>query len=106
MMLTVSPRIDHRFDTDGGRAVVVRRERSELAFEIVLERARGGDGWAIERLYAALAPAVTGFFRLQRVAEPEDLTSEVFVGVLRNLRRFRGDEAGFRSWVFTIAYRR
>src|SRR5262245_26142590 len=106
MMLTISPRIDHRFDTDGGRAVVVRRESSELAFETVLAHARAGDGWAVERLYAALAPAVTGFFRLQRVVEPEDLTSEVFVGVLRNLGRFRGDEDGFRSWVFTIAYRR
>ena len=26
--------------------------------------------------------------------------------VVRDLRRFEGDEAGFRSWVFTIAHRR
>jgi RNA polymerase sigma factor (sigma-70 family) len=30
----------------------------------------------------------------------------VFVAVLRNLGRFEGDEASFRSWVFTIAHRR
>jgi RNA polymerase sigma factor (sigma-70 family) len=30
----------------------------------------------------------------------------VFVEVVRSLGRFDGDEAGFRSWVFTIAHRR
>jgi RNA polymerase sigma-70 factor (ECF subfamily) len=49
---------------------------------------------------------VTGYLRAQGSAEPEDLTSEVFVAILRNLRNFQGDEAGFRSWVFTIAHRR
>jgi RNA polymerase sigma factor (sigma-70 family) len=44
--------------------------------------------------------------RVQGAAEPDDLTSEVFVGVLRNVDAFDGDEASFRSWVFTIAYRR
>jgi RNA polymerase sigma-70 factor, ECF subfamily len=86
--------------------LAARRDSSELAFDTVLRCARAGEGWAVERLYATLAPAVAGFFRLQRVAEPEDLTSEVFVGVLRNLRTFCGDEDHFRSWVFTIAYRR
>lgn len=93
---------------DGGRADVValRRANSAHVFDSVLAAARSGDGWAVERLYSALAPAVAGFFRLQRAPEPDDLTSEVFVGVLRNLRSFRGDEDNFRAWVFTIAYRR
>jgi RNA polymerase sigma factor (sigma-70 family) len=30
----------------------------------------------------------------------------VFVELVRSLHRFEGDEAGFRSWVFTIAHRR
>jgi RNA polymerase sigma factor (sigma-70 family) len=30
----------------------------------------------------------------------------VFLEVVRSLPRFEGDEAGFRSWVFTIAHRR
>jgi RNA polymerase sigma factor (sigma-70 family) len=42
----------------------------------------------------------------QGASEPEDLTSEVFLAVLRNLGSFDGDEAAFRSWVFTIAHRR
>ena len=61
---------------------------------------------AVERLYADLAPAVAGYLRVQRAAEPEDLTSEVFLGVFRGLASFEGGEPQFRSWVFTIAHRR
>lgn len=34
-----------------------------------------------------------------------DLTQDVFLGVFRNLHRFRGD-ARFSSWIFRIAYNR
>lgn len=44
--------------------------------------------------------------RGQRAVEPEDLTSEVFLGVFRGLTSFKGSEQQFRSWVFTIAHRR
>src|SRR5690606_25950566 len=53
-----------------------------------------------------LAPAVAGYLRAQRAREPEDLTSEVFMGVFRGLDTFHGTEQQFRSWVFTIAHRR
>jgi RNA polymerase sigma-70 factor (ECF subfamily) len=49
---------------------------------------------------------VAGYLRGQRALEPEDLTSEVFIGVFRGLRSFEGSEQQFRSWVFTIAHRR
>ena len=83
-----------------------RRKQREGSFDTVLAAARAREGWALERLYFTLAPAVAGFLRVQHASEPDDLTSEVFVGVLRNLGTFRGDEDNFRSWVFTIAYRR
>jgi len=57
-------------------------------------------------LYVDLSGAVAGYLRLQGAREPEDLTSEVFLGVFTGLRRFNGDEPAFRSWVFTIAHRR
>ena len=75
-------------------------------FAAVLDAAQGGAPWALERMFSALAPVVAGYLRSQGAQEPEDLTSEVFVAVLRNVGRFSGDEAGFRSWVFTIAHRR
>jgi RNA polymerase sigma factor (sigma-70 family) len=83
-----------------------QRDRFDGQFDAVLAAARDGAPWAFERMFTALAPAVTGYLRVQGSAEPDDLTSEVFVAILRNLRTFQGDEAGFRSWVFTIAHRR
>jgi RNA polymerase sigma-70 factor (ECF subfamily) len=83
-----------------------QRDRFDGQFDAVLAAAHDGAPWALERMFTALAPAVTGYLRVQGSTEPEDLTSEVFVAILRNLRNFQGDEAGFRSWVFTIAHRR
>lgn len=75
-------------------------------FPAVIAAARKRAPWALERIYTTFSPAVAGMLRAQGAAEPDDLTSEVFVGVLRNVGAFDGNEAGFRSWVFTIAYRR
>jgi RNA polymerase sigma-70 factor (ECF subfamily) len=83
-----------------------QRDRFGGQFDAVLTAAQDGAPWALERVFTTLAPVVTGYLRLQGSAEPEDLTSEVFLAVLRNLGGFRGDESGFRSWVFTIAHRR
>ena len=83
-----------------------QRDRFGGQFDAVLMAAQDGAPWALERVFTTLAPVVTGYLRLQGSAEPDDLTSEVFLAVLRNLGGFQGDESGFRSWVFTIAHRR
>ncbi|MBO0728414.1 MAG: RNA polymerase sigma factor [Acidimicrobiaceae bacterium] len=75
-------------------------------FDVTLAAAKRGDASGLARLYANYRPAVLQFFRGQDPAEAEDLTSDVFVSVARSLGRFRGDEPGFRSWLFTIAHRR
>jgi RNA polymerase sigma-70 factor (ECF subfamily) len=75
-------------------------------FPEVLAAAQAGAGWAFEVIYRELAPALTGYLRLQGSAEPDDLASETFIGVFTGLAAFRGDEAGLRSWVFTIGRRR
>lgn len=82
------------------------RDRFDGEFDALVARARSGDGAALERIYTTLAPVVAGYARLQGSHEPDDLTSEVFLGVLRNIGRFQGGESEFRSWVFTIAHRR
>jgi RNA polymerase sigma-70 factor (ECF subfamily) len=76
----------------------------DAAFERVLEAAQAGAGWAYTHLYESLAPAVAGYLRAQGVEDPEDLTSEVFIKVFTGCRSFAGDEAQFRSWVFTVAH--
>ncbi len=75
-------------------------------FDAVLAAAQAGAGWAAERLWTSLAPTVAGYLRAQGAAEPEDLTSEVFIGVFRSLGSFSGSEEQLRSWVFTIAHHR
>lgn len=75
-------------------------------FDVLLSAARANAPWAFERIYKELAPAVHGYLRLQGSTEPDDLTSEVFLGTFKGLSGFNGDESAFRSWVFTIAHRR
>jgi RNA polymerase sigma factor (sigma-70 family) len=76
------------------------------AFDAVLAAAQADAPWAFRRLYEWLAGPVGGFLRAQGVEDPEDVASEVFLSVFAGLASFRGDESQFRSWVFTIAYRR
>jgi RNA polymerase sigma-70 factor (ECF subfamily) len=74
-------------------------------FGETLERARGGCPDSTRRLYESVAGRVCGYLRVHGAPDPDDLTSEVFLRVFDHLDTFRGDEAGYRSWVFTIAYR-
>lgn len=72
----------------------------------MLAAARAGAGWAFERLWRDLGPLVAGYLRLQGAREPDDLASEVVIGLFRGLPRFDGDEAALRSYVLVIAHRR
>lgn len=75
-------------------------------FQDVLAAAQQGDQRAFETIYRDLAPLVLGYLRGRGASDPDDLTAETFVAVVRNVGRFRGDETQFRSWVLTIAHRR
>jgi RNA polymerase sigma factor (sigma-70 family) len=84
----------------------VSRASIGAGFDSVLQAARTGAPWALERLYVALSPAVLGYLRVQGSTDPEDLANEVFLGVFRRISSFDGGEDAFRSWVFTIAHSR
>ena len=73
------------------------------SFPSVLAAAQADAGWAYERLFRSLAGAVASYLRGQGAEDPDGLTNEVFLRAFRQLGRFDGTEAGFRSWVFTIA---
>jgi RNA polymerase sigma factor (sigma-70 family) len=72
----------------------------------LIEDAKRGSETAWEQIYRSLAGPVTGYLRSRGAADPEDLSSEVFLQVARDIHRFSGDEDKFRSWVFVIAHRR
>lgn len=71
-----------------------------------IDAAKSGADWAWGELYRELAGPVTGYLRSRGATDPEDLSSEVFLQVARDIHRFEGDEANFRSWVFVVAHRR
>jgi RNA polymerase sigma-70 factor (ECF subfamily) len=75
-------------------------------FDDLIAAARAGRPEAWERLYHWLAPTVAGYLRMQGARDVDDVTSETFLAVFRNIRTFGGTEAQFRSWVFVIAHRR
>lgn len=73
--------------------------------EVLSDAKRGADhAWAI--LYAELAGPIRGYLASRGVADPDDLASETFLQVARDIHNFEGDSSSFRSWVFVIAHRR
>jgi RNA polymerase sigma-70 factor (ECF subfamily) len=75
-------------------------------FQGILTAAQDGGEWAVATLYRWLHPALVSYLRGRAGDEGEDLASETWLAVARALPTFSGDEAAFRSWVFTIAHRR
>ena len=63
-------------------------------FELTLRGARASEERAWRELYAALAPAMTGFLRGRGAADADDLVGDAFVQIVRDLHRFEGDWAG------------
>lgn len=76
------------------------------SFEAVLAAATAGDEQAFARLWRDLQPAVLRYLRVVVPDVAEDVASETWLQVVRDLRRFRGSEDRWRAWVFTIARHR
>jgi RNA polymerase sigma-70 factor (ECF subfamily) len=67
---------------------------------MVVDRSRAA------RVYEDLAAPVLGYLRALGVSDADDVLGEVFLQVVRDIDRFRGDEAALRRWVFSIAHNR
>jgi RNA polymerase sigma-70 factor (ECF subfamily) len=80
--------------------------RFAAGFSDVLEQAQAGSERAWEHLYAQFAPPVRAYVAMRGANDPDDLVGETFVQVARNLSRFEGAEAEFRSWIFMVAHNR
>jgi RNA polymerase sigma-70 factor (ECF subfamily) len=72
----------------------------------VIAEAKRGSNEAVATLYRGHVAMVRGYLQVSGVIEADDVTSEVFVSMVRNLPRFEGDPGNFRSWLMTIAHRR
>lgn len=72
----------------------------------LLAAAAEGRAWALRALYDELAPRVHGYLLARGAAEPEDLTSEVFLAVFPRLATVTGGRAGLRTLAFSVAHAR
>src|SRR5215470_12690941 len=75
-------------------------------FAAVLAAAQAGGEEAFSALWQDANPALLRYLRVIAPAAAEDVAAETWVHVVRGLTAFRGDEAGWRAWLFTTARRR
>ncbi|HEY2506155.1 MAG TPA: RNA polymerase sigma factor [Streptosporangiaceae bacterium] len=71
-----------------------------------LARASAGDESGFLELWRGLQPRLLRFLRVIGCDDPEDVASETWLQVVRDLHRFAGGEDDFRRWLFTIARHR
>ncbi|MEU2618541.1 RNA polymerase sigma factor [Streptomyces sp. NPDC007157] len=69
-------------------------------------RAQDGDEAAFEVAYRIVQPGLLGYLRGVVGEEAEDVASDAWLEIARDLGRFKGDGAGFRGWTATIARHR
>ncbi|MEU7055332.1 RNA polymerase sigma factor [Streptomyces sp. NPDC046197] len=69
-------------------------------------RAQEGDEDAFAVAYRIVQPGLLGYLRGLVGDEAEDVASDAWLEIARDLGRFRGDGAGFRGWTATIARHR
>jgi len=71
-----------------------------------LAGARKGDEHAFRLLYRALQPGILRYLRGLVADEAEDVASEAWAQIARDITAFSGDADGFRAWSVTIARNR
>ncbi|MGW0121817.1 RNA polymerase sigma factor [Streptomyces sp. NPDC003327] len=71
-----------------------------------VERAQDGDEEMFARVYRLVHPGLLGYLRGVVGEDAEDVASEAWLEIARDLGRFRGDGPGFRGWTATIARHR
>jgi RNA polymerase sigma-70 factor (ECF subfamily) len=76
-------------------------------FDATLKRMLGGDEDAFRTVFRAMNPTLVRYLSaLVGSADAEDVASETWAQVCRDLPKFRGDGDGFRGWVTTIGRHR
>lgn len=71
----------------------------------LVERARSGDEEAVTLLYETHVDSIFAYVRYRVPSDvlAEDITSEVFLRMVRSIASYRDQGAPFRAWLFRIA---
>jgi RNA polymerase sigma factor (sigma-70 family) len=85
------PRRAQAYDGELGAAVARAQEGDETAFAVA---------------YRLVQPGLLGYLRGLVGDDAEDVASDAWLEIARDLGRFKGDGAGFRGWSATIARHR
>jgi RNA polymerase sigma-70 factor (ECF subfamily) len=72
----------------------------------VVTRAQRGDSDAFRAMYLDIQPRLLRYLRALVADDAEDIASETWLNVARDLDTFSGDYDSFRGWVTTIARHR
>jgi RNA polymerase sigma-70 factor, ECF subfamily len=72
----------------------------------VLAAARAGDEAAFREIYRAVQPSLLRYVRGLIGADAEDIASEAWLQISRDIHGFEGDFVRFRGWAATIARHR
>ncbi|MFD5897760.1 RNA polymerase sigma factor [Streptomyces sp. NPDC060366] len=83
-----------------------RTHASDVELGIAVSLAQQGDEDAFAAAYRLVHPGLLGYLRGLVGNDAEDVASDAWLEIARDLRRFRGDGAGFRGWTATIARNR
>ncbi|MFD5793294.1 RNA polymerase sigma factor [Streptomyces diastatochromogenes] len=88
----------------GGEPRRLQAQDGELGAAVA--RAQDGDENAFAVAYRIVQPGLLGYLRGLVGEDAEDVASDAWLEIARDLGRFRGDGAGFRGWSATIARHR
>jgi RNA polymerase sigma-70 factor (ECF subfamily) len=74
--------------------------------QALIQRAQQGDRQAFAALYEQYQPVIYRYFyfRLDDAQCAEELTGEVFVRMVQNIRSYRSPRQPFLAWLYTIAH--
>jgi len=75
-------------------------------FDRVMAAAQEGSEAAFSRLWRDGNPALLRYLRVIAPEAAEDVAADTWLQVVRGLPAFRGNEQGWRAWLFTTARRR
>jgi RNA polymerase sigma-70 factor (ECF subfamily) len=71
-----------------------------------LARARSGDETGFVELWRTLQPRLLRYLRVLSCDDPDDVASETWLQVVRDLHKFTGGADGFRGWLFSVGRHR
>jgi RNA polymerase sigma-70 factor (ECF subfamily) len=79
---------------------------ADTDLSVALGQARRGDEDAFRLLYRSVQPGLCRYLRVLVGQDAEDVASEAWLQITRDLASFRGDLDGFRAWTATIGRHR